>query len=322
MFVEEVQARVYRIRTPFDKTGTVFLYVLKGDRVALIDTGASDSPETVLVPALAEIGLGLSNIDLILNTHAHLDHSGGNADTKRRSGGRVRIHVHAQDLPMATSNEVQVEFHCAPLRTLEFPAEVIAQRARHVRDNAGEPAGADAVLVDGERIDLGRGVRLTVVHVPGHTPGHVAYHWEAEGVLFTGDAIQGQGARPGSYPYYFDASSYRRSLTRMADLGVRTLCLGHAYHGGSLCNLPTRTGTDAAALVQASMAAADTIHRAARQALRQYPGGSRREIAQAALEELLYEIPQLRMRQTGFPLLGGPTLLAHIDAAAAGTYPH
>jgi glyoxylase-like metal-dependent hydrolase (beta-lactamase superfamily II) len=98
MAIERIHPAVYQIRTPFDRTGTVFLYLVRGERNALIDTGAADSPETVLAPALAELGLGFGDIHLILNTHAHLDHSGGNAATKRRSGAAV--HLHGSDLPL------------------------------------------------------------------------------------------------------------------------------------------------------------------------------------------------------------------------------
>jgi glyoxylase-like metal-dependent hydrolase (beta-lactamase superfamily II) len=314
----QIHAGLYCISTPFDKTGTVFLYLLRGHRVALIDTGASDSPATVLQPALAEVGLSLGKVDLILNTHAHLDHSGGNAETKRQSG--ARIHVHRDDLPMASSNQAQVAFHTDPLRTLEFPPQSIQERTEHVLRNAGEPAGADVLLADGDLIDLG-GIRLEVVHCPGHTPGHVAYYWRQERVLFTGDAVQGYGARPGSYPYYFHAPNYRASLERLSRLEIETLCLGHAFHGGTLINLPVRRGAEARALLQASIGVADTIHRVAADVCRQHPGGAKREWALAALDELLYEIPQLRMRQTGFPLLAAPTLLAHIEALAEGTHP-
>ena len=190
MPIEQIHKAVYRITTPFGKSGTVFLYLVKGDRLALIDTGAADSPRGVIEPALREIGLAFSDVELILNTHAHLDHTGGNPESKRLSG--ARIHVHTGDLPMAQSTEAEVEFHCAPLRALEFPPEAIEERAAHVRSNAGEAAGADVVLADGEVLDLGTGVRLRVLHCPGHTPGHVAFFWEAEGMAFTGDAVQGQ----------------------------------------------------------------------------------------------------------------------------------
>jgi glyoxylase-like metal-dependent hydrolase (beta-lactamase superfamily II) len=317
--IECIQPGLYQIRTPFDRTGTVFLYLLVGDQIALVDTGAFDSPDTVLEPALAQIGLSLAGVDLILNTHAHLDHSGGNMEVRRRS--KARIHVHRLDLPMAESNEAQVEFHVRPLRTLEFPAEAIKARTEHVLNNAGEPAGADVLLSDGDTIDLGKGICLRVLHCPGHTPGHVAYHWESEGILFTADAVQGQGARPGSYPYYFDAPSYRRSLAKLSQVDFGMICLGHAFHGGTLVNMPRRQGADAKAFLEASMQVADTIHRSVAKVMKSHPGAAKREIALAALDELVYDIPQLRVRQTGFPLLAGPTLLTHMEAVAAGTYP-
>jgi len=319
MVVEQIHPAVYRITTPFDRTGTVFLYLLKGDRIALLDTGAADSPATVLRPALAQLGLSFREVALILNTHAHLDHAGGNKELRNNSP--AQIYLHAADLPMAESVEAQVEFHTAPLRTLGFPPEAVAERAAHVRNNAGEPAGANVLVSERDAIDLGAGVRLRVLHCPGHTPGHVAYFWEAEGILFTGDAVQGQGARPGSYPYYFDAPDYRRSLTKLRALGPITLCLGHAFHGGTPINTPLRQGEDAVAFLDVSIHVADTLDRVVKETLQGRPRASKREIAYAALDELLYEIPQLRLRATGMPLLAGPTLLAHIEAAQTGAYP-
>lgn len=319
MQVDRIHRAIYRITTPYDKTGTVFLYLLKGDRVALVDTGAADSPREVLEPALAEIGLDLSQVSLILNTHAHLDHSGGNLETKHVSG--APIHVHVADLFMAQSTEAQVEFHTAPLRVLEFPEEAVQERVDHVLRNAGPAAGADVLLSDGEMIDLGAGIQLRAVHCPGHTPGHVCYYWESEGVLFSGDALQGQGSRPGGYPYYFNARDYRRSLAAVARLNVRTLCLGHAFLGGTLVNSPTRTGAEVGLFLQESMRVADTLHRAAAEAVRQKPRGSKRDLAFAALSELIYHIPQLLLRRTGMPMMAGPTLLAHLNAVLDGSYP-
>lgn len=311
--------RIYQIRTPFIEGGTVFLYLLKGDTTALVDTGVADSPREVLQPALAELGMALSDVDLILNTHAHLDHAGGNLEVKRASG--ARIHVHVGDLPLASSLDAQVEFMTAPLRALGFPEEVVQKRADYVRKTAGQPAGADVVLVEGDVVDLGAGMRLRIVHCPGHTPGSVAYYWESEGVLFTGDGVQGHGSRLGGYPLYFDAAAYRRTLAALAEMDFRLLCLGHAYVGGSLINEPTREGEEARGFLRESARVADAIHGAVVSAIGQRPGGTRREVALAALSELIYEIPQLLVRETGMPAAGGPTLHAHIEAALDGSYP-
>jgi glyoxylase-like metal-dependent hydrolase (beta-lactamase superfamily II) len=191
------------ISVPFGTNGTVFPYLIKGEPLRLIDTGAADSPQALLQPSLREIGLGLSDISVILSTHARLDHIGGKTQAKRESN--ARIHIHAADAPMARSVEAEVEFHTRPLRVLGFPAVAIEERAGHVRNNAGESAGVDFVLSDGNSLDLGAGLKLRVIHCPSHRPGHVAYWWEEEGVLLTGDAVQGHGSRPAGYPLYHDA---------------------------------------------------------------------------------------------------------------------
>jgi glyoxylase-like metal-dependent hydrolase (beta-lactamase superfamily II) len=319
MRIEAIQNGLYRITTPFDTTGTMFVYVLKGERAALIDTGVADSPTQVIQPALAEIGMTLREVELVLTTHAHLDHSGGNDEVKRATG--ARIHLHTDDLQRAESTEAEAEAHTAPLRSMGFPPDVIQERGDRVQRLGGERIGADVLLADGDVIDLGAGVRLRVVHCPGHTPGHVAYLWEAEGIAFTGDSVQGQGSRAGGYPLYFDAPNYRRSIARLQGLDCRMLCLGHAFLGGTLINHPVRRGAEAAAFLKGAAEVADTIHRAVVAAAAARPGATKREIALAALAELVHDIPQLRQRRTGMPLQAGPTLAAHIEAAAAGTYP-
>lgn len=314
-----VNSAIHGITTPFDQGGTVFLYLVKGDRIALVDTGVQDSPRNVLEPALAELGMRLADIDLILNTHAHLDHTGGNLEAKRAS--RAKIYLHSADLPMAESNEVQVEFHTAPLREAGLPPEFIEQRAQQVRKHSGDPAPVDVLLADGQAVDLGAGVKLTAVHCPGHTPGHLSFYWDTEGILITGDAVQGQGSRPGAYPYYFDAVSYRGSISKLAGMGARTVCLGHAFHGGTVINEPVRTGEEVNLFFREAIRAADAMHNAVAETLRQRPGATVGEVVQVALDYLVYEIPQQRLRLTGLTTHCVPALVSHYRAALAGTYP-
>ena len=58
--------------------GRILLYLIRGDRNALIDTGMHVTPERDIAPVLASFGLSLSEIHLILNTHGHFDQTGGN----------------------------------------------------------------------------------------------------------------------------------------------------------------------------------------------------------------------------------------------------
>lgn len=320
MYTTQIHPSIYRITTPYEGGGTVFLYLLKGDQVALVDTGTVSSPKNVLAPALAEIGMAFSAVDMILCTHGHLDHAGGNVGAKEASG--AKIYMHPADFFLAQSLEAEIKFHTDPLRALDFPQSFIEGRRSFISSAAGEnKVPVDVELADGDVLDLGAGVRLRIVPAPGHTPGHVVPFWEEEGILFTSDAAQGQGGRIGGYPYYFEASTYRKSLSAMAGLDARMLCMGHAFLGGGIISSPTREGEDVHLFLQESIRVADAVHSAVVDAMKRLPGASKREVALAALSELIYQVPQLLLRETQMPGSAGPTLFAHIQAAMDGTYP-
>lgn len=77
----------------------------------------------------------------------------------------------------------------------------------------------DVLIADGDRIPVGD-VVLEALHTPGHTLDHVCYR--IADVIFTGDHIMG-----GSTVVIEDASSYMRSLKRVADLSPESLYPGH-----------------------------------------------------------------------------------------------
>jgi glyoxylase-like metal-dependent hydrolase (beta-lactamase superfamily II) len=80
-------------------------------------------------------------------------------------------------------------------------------------------------LRDGQTIRM-PGVALTVVATPGHTPDHLAFFLEADGELFTGDAVLGRGTSVIDPPEG-DLAQYLRSLHRMRELAPRTIRPGH-----------------------------------------------------------------------------------------------
>ena len=59
-----------------------------------------------------------------------------------------------------------------------------AVTAIHSDDAAYLPAGADKLLADNDTIGP-----FKIIHVPGHTPGSVAFYDEEGGILFTGDTL-------------------------------------------------------------------------------------------------------------------------------------
>jgi glyoxylase-like metal-dependent hydrolase (beta-lactamase superfamily II) len=321
MYTLQLQPSLYRMVVPYENGGIVYLYLIKGDQTALVDTGTASSPLKVLPAALAGIGMSLADIDLILCTHGHLDHAGGNTGVKT-AAPMSKIHMHPADLPLCQDLAAEIEFHLSPLRALDFPDSFVKARREYIALAAGaEKVPVDVLMAGGDVIDLGKGIKLSVIHAPGHTPGHVVFFWQSEGILLVGDAVQGQGGKPGGYPYYFDAANQRRSLDIMSRLDCRMLCLGHASGGGGPISDPTRTGEEVGGLLKESMRVSDAIQSAVTSAVKQMPGANHREIALAALAELVYELPQQRLRETQMPVSAGPTIYGHIQAALDGSYP-
>lgn len=83
----------------------------------------------------------------------------------------------------------------------------------------------EAPLRDGETITFDGG-HLRVLHTPGHAQDHVAFYWESEAVLFSGDLILGEGTvnitPPGG-----SMRAYLRSLERVKCLRLALIAPGH-----------------------------------------------------------------------------------------------
>ena len=123
-----------------------------------IDPG--DQPEEIM--ALAK-DMGL-NIKLIANSHAHLDHILGVRGVKEATGARFLLHP--QELEIARG---------------------AAGAASGLLGQAVEPPPEpDALLADGDKVEV-EGVKLKVIHTPGHTPGSLSFY--TEGMLFSGDTL-------------------------------------------------------------------------------------------------------------------------------------
>lgn len=78
-------------------------------------------------------------------------------------------------------------------------------------------------LGEGDTLSPGGGVRLQVLHTPGHSPDSLCFYLEDEGVLFSGDTILG-----GTTTAVNDLSDYLQSLHRLRALpNLRVICPGH-----------------------------------------------------------------------------------------------
>lgn len=161
----------------------------------LIDPG--DEADRI-VSAVRRSGAAL---DAIWLTHAHFDHVGGIAGVRREFP--VPVHMHPLDAPLLS---------LAVDSALRYGFRIEAPPAAH------EP------LAEGDGVRVGS-LELGVIHVPGHAPGHVAFH--GEGVVFGGDCLFA-GSVGRTDIDYGDPEALDASLQRLAALGdALTLYPGH-----------------------------------------------------------------------------------------------
>jgi glyoxylase-like metal-dependent hydrolase (beta-lactamase superfamily II) len=307
---DRVHDRIYRLPTPFEGGGLTNMYLVRGSKTALIDTAVLGGPTEYLAPAMASIGLALGDVDYVLNTHGHMDHLGGNAEMKDAGS---EIAIHSADVERTHSNQGHLDRASSTLKLLGLEDRVAAREAMLLR-LLGREVGCDRVLEDGDVVDLGSDVKLTVVHTPGHTPGAVCYYWESAGILITGDSIQARGSRVGGMPVLEDPGTYAASLKKAESVGANALCMGHAFKGPEGDLGPVATGGAVAAIYRESLAVHEAWVGAVRQAISELPSGSPGEQALRAAA-LLKDQYGLGDADAGYPSSGTTTIPAYLRMA-------
>ena len=89
----------------------------------------------------------------------------------------------------------------------------------------------DRALREGDQLSIGAETGV-VIDVPGHTIGHVAFHFPASGLVFTADSLMAAGC---GRLFEGTADQMWSSLQKLAALPPETLvCSGHDYLTGNL----------------------------------------------------------------------------------------
>ncbi|ERG96731.1 MBL fold metallo-hydrolase [Haloquadratum walsbyi] len=170
------------------------VYLLDGDITTLIDVGiATTETRAELEAGLDEVGITLSSIDQILLTHWHADHTGLAGEIQDLSGATVRAHTDDAGIIAAGSDSTKRrKIRQRRLEEWGVPAakqDELLSFLDRFNGIGGEPVDVDTVS-HGETISVGD-VELTVMHLPGHTAGHVGYQCENKNshFAFVGDVI-------------------------------------------------------------------------------------------------------------------------------------
>ncbi len=159
----------------YETSGYGVVYILDGDRPALIETGIGTDHELVL-EALETVGIERDALEAIVVTHVHLDHAGG-AGFVAAACPNADVYVPAIGAP-----------HLAdPSKLVAGTKAVVGDLWDVYTEPVPVPEARLCPIDDGDTVDLGDH-DLLVHAAPGHAPHQVVYEVPTMDAVFTGDA--------------------------------------------------------------------------------------------------------------------------------------
>jgi glyoxylase-like metal-dependent hydrolase (beta-lactamase superfamily II) len=228
--ISEVAPGIYRIESilgprPFAQ------YLLRGERSLLVDTGIVSTPDEVILPALRELGLDPDDLDYVLVSHADVDHFGGNA-ALRQAAARAIFCAHCHDVQWIGDRERILRERYGWYAEHGADADYDAETKEWLRNALGADVPVDLHLAGGEWFRLGPNLSVEVLHLPGHSLGHIGLWDPSSRTAIITDAALGGGLldMEGNIihpPPYFDIAAYEATVRRLQDLRPARLLTAH-----------------------------------------------------------------------------------------------
>lgn len=196
------------------------------DTVILVDAGFPGQSEEIRT-AMDKAGVPFSKLNKIIITHQDFDHIGGLKELLMDH--KVELITHREEKPYITGEK----------RLIKMTPERLAKMFESVPDSQRTEeenkfleslrSNVDQAVGDGEVLPYCGGI--TVIHTPGHTPGHICLYHNPSKTLITGDALNVvDGQLVGPNPVFSaDMEMAKNSVQKLTGYDIETVI---CYHGG------------------------------------------------------------------------------------------
>ena len=174
---------------------------------------------------LIDTGLGVANIKkvvdsltllpvLVVTTHIHWDHIGGHKYFEN-----IAVHEAEKDwLSIKFPIPLQAVKHNLVCKPCDFPLDFSIDSYQLPKISPQQ------ILHDGDCLDLGER-KITVIHTPGHSPGHCCFYEPERKYLYSGDLIY-SGCLDAFYPTT-DPKLFWQSVKKIQHLDVERVLPAH-----------------------------------------------------------------------------------------------
>lgn len=198
------------------------------DSAILVDTGYPGQFPNVR-KAIERTGIALERIQRVIVTHHDIDHIGGLANVRCEISHPVKVMAHSEEKAFIQGSKTPLKLAQLEANLVELPEERRAVYEILKLGFQNSYVQVDETLTDDQMLPYCGGIE--VIHTPGHTLGHISLYLPASRTLIAGDALAVDNGvlRATAAAINYDATLYRTSLAKLAQLDIETVI---AYHGG------------------------------------------------------------------------------------------
>lgn len=226
--------KIIRIELPVPfAIGTVNVYVVKGEKLTLIDTGTkTEKCKANLIKQLGEIGYRIDDIESVIITHHHADHCG----LLNEFRNDIDIIGHPWNEPWISQDENFIDSYDTYIKqsmpTLGIPSVYHNISLKKTFAYTCKRSLTTGVR-EGDSIDILP--EFTVLETPGHASTHIALYRERDELLIGGDVLlERTSSNPILEPPYHGETKraksllqYNETLRRLAQMPISRIITGH-----------------------------------------------------------------------------------------------
>ena len=184
-------------------------YIVDDKLLFLVDTGMPGNSGKILKFLHENLNKKMGDLEIIVITHAHFDHTGSLNELIKKTGAKVAIHKGDEDVLSGEKNQTGSALMRPLIKFMSFIFRT-------------QPVKADIVLEDGDMIGDYR-----VIHTPGHTSGSICLYNSNNRVIFVGDILNYSKGKIEAPRIMEDHLEYNESMKKLGNLEIETILTGH-----------------------------------------------------------------------------------------------